>query len=109
MADSTEECLRHASAAINIALVPDHIYPICLSLVRKTTITYWLVHLSKVYRARNVMMDLHWKHANNEPHFSYHSGTGIFGLEYKATKTPGQNSFDYCDEKLLIPIHKIAA
>ena len=27
--------------------------------------SYWLVHLSKVYRARDVMMDLHYKHSND--------------------------------------------
>lgn len=62
---------------------------------------YWLVHLSNVYRARDVMMDIHWKHANNQPYFSHHLGAGIFGLGYQAFQIPGQNSLELCDEKVL--------
>ncbi len=34
-----------------------------------SSFTYWLVHLSNVYRARDVMMELHWALANNFSHF----------------------------------------
>lgn len=66
--------------------------------------SYWLVHLSKVYKARDVMMDLHWKHANYDPlnqHFSHHLHTGLFALGYKALETPKQNSFNFTEEKIL--------
>ena len=62
---------------------------------------YWLVHLSNIYRARDVMMDIHWKHANNQPYFTHHLGAGIFGLGYQAFKIPGQKSLELCDEKVL--------
>lgn len=62
---------------------------------------YWLVHLSNVYRARDVMMDIHWKHANNQPYFTHHLGAGIYALGYQAFKVPGQNSLELCDEKVL--------
>lgn len=42
---------------------------------------YWLVHLSKTYRARDVMMSLHYKHANQ---FSHSLGEGIFQLGYQS-------------------------
>lgn len=58
----------------------------------KEGLTYWLVHLSKVYRARDVMMDLHWKHSNAS--FSHHLSEGIFSLGYKATRAPGQSDLD---------------
>ncbi len=62
----------------------------------KAGLTYWLVHLSKVYRARDVMMGLHWKHSNST--FSHHMSEGIFSLGYTATKTPGQAELDLADE-----------
>ena len=62
--------------------------------------SYWLVHLSKVYKARDVMMDLHWKHSN-KTHFTHHLGSGIFALGFQSMHIPGQNSFDFCDEKVL--------
>jgi hypothetical protein len=62
---------------------------------------YWLVHLSNVYRARDVMMDIHWKHANNQPYFTHHLGAGIYGLGYRAFKIPGQSSLELCDKKIL--------
>lgn len=58
----------------------------------KEGLTYWLVHLSKVYRARDVMMGLHWKHSNAA--FSHHLSEGIFSLGYTATQTPGQAELD---------------
>lgn len=58
----------------------------------KSGLTYWLVHLSKVYRARDVMMSLHWKHCNSS--FSHHLPEGLFSLGYKATEIPGQANLD---------------
>lgn len=57
--------------------------------------TYWLVHLSKVYRARDVMMDLHWKHSNVSTGFEHYLGNGLFALGYQACKIPGQNTLDF--------------
>jgi hypothetical protein len=62
----------------------------------KDGLTYWLVHLSKVYRARDVMMSLHWKHSNID--FSHHMNEGLFSLGYAATQTPGQLEFDAIHE-----------
>lgn len=42
---------------------------------------YWLVHVSKHYRARDEMMDLHWKRANDLLH---HGGEGIDMLGYRS-------------------------
>ena len=58
--------------------------------------SYWLVHLSKQYKARSVMMDIHWNTANKiNARFQHVIGDGIFGLGYKASKTPGQSTFDF--------------
>ena len=62
----------------------------------KDGLTYWLGHLSKVYRARDVMMSLHWKHSNST--FTHHLSEGLFSLGYTATETPGQISFDLVNE-----------
>lgn len=43
--------------------------------------TYWLVHLSKNYKARDVMMGLHWEMAN---HFSHYLEPDLFTLGYRA-------------------------
>ena len=43
--------------------------------------TYWLVHLSKNYKARDVMMELHWEMAN---HFSHYLEPDLFTLGYRA-------------------------
>lgn len=43
--------------------------------------TYWLVHLSKSYKARDVMMELHWQMAN---HFSHYLEPDLFTLGYRA-------------------------
>lgn len=64
----------------------------------KKGLSYWLVHLSKVYRARDVMMDLHWEHSNTSTEFSHFLSDGLFSLGYKATKTPGQNDLDFSDD-----------
>ncbi|MEK8034245.1 three-Cys-motif partner protein TcmP [Ideonella sp. DXS29W] len=46
-----------------------------------TAWTYWLVHLSRSFKARDVMMELHWEHAN---HFSHYLEPDIFTLGYRA-------------------------
>lgn len=46
-----------------------------------TSWTYWLVHLSKNYKARDVMMELHWEMAN---HFSHYLEPDLFTLGYRA-------------------------
>lgn len=56
--------------------------------------SYWLVHLSKRYRARDVMMDLHWKYSNCSASFEHYLGDGIFSLGYQATEIAGQKSLD---------------
>ena len=43
---------------------------------------YWLVHLSKHYKARAVMMDVHWKHGNG---FVHYGKPGLDMLSYKST------------------------
>jgi three-Cys-motif partner protein len=43
--------------------------------------TYWLVHLSNVFKARDTMMELHWAHAN---HFSHFLEPDIFTLGHSA-------------------------
>lgn len=63
--------------------------------------SYWLVHLSNIYRARDVMMEIHWKHANNQPYFTHHLSAGIFALGYQALEVPGQSNLALCDDKTL--------
>jgi three-Cys-motif partner protein len=56
--------------------------------------TYWLIHLSNVYRARDVMMELHWGHAN---HFSHYLDPDIFTLGCDANRDElisGQTTLD---------------
>jgi three-Cys-motif partner protein len=56
--------------------------------------TYWLVHLSKSYKARDVMMELHWEMAN---HFSHYLEPDIFTLGYRAgsdKKATQQDDFE---------------
>lgn len=55
--------------------------------------TYWLVHLSNVYRARDVMMQLHWKLSNS---FKHHLNFGLFRLGYKA-KHAHQLAIDFME------------
>lgn len=45
-----------------------------------TAWTYWLIHLSNNYKARDVMMELHWEHAN---HFSHYLEPDLFTLGYR--------------------------
>jgi three-Cys-motif partner protein len=45
-----------------------------------TSWTYWLVHLSNSFKARDVMMELHWQQAN---HFSHYLEPDIFTLGYR--------------------------
>jgi len=55
--------------------------------------TYWLVHLSNVYRARDVMMGLHWKYSNAS--FQHHLNPGLFMLGFEAIHVPGQHMLDF--------------
>jgi three-Cys-motif partner protein len=43
--------------------------------------TYWLVHLSNNYKARDVMMEIHWAKSN---HFSHYLEPDVFTLGYAA-------------------------
>lgn len=56
--------------------------------------TYWLVHLSNSFKARDVMMELHWQLAN---HFSHYLEPDVFTLGY-STNSDGaatkQGAFD---------------
>lgn len=59
-----------------------------------TSWTYWLVHLSKNYKARDVMMELHWEMAN---HFSHYLEPDLFTLGYRAgsdTAATKQSDFE---------------
>ncbi len=59
-----------------------------------TSWTYWLVHLSNSFKARDVMMALHWQNAN---HFSHYLEPDLFTLGYRtnADRTAtGQNEID---------------
>jgi three-Cys-motif partner protein len=47
----------------------------------RTSWTYWLVHLSNSFKARDVMMELHWQLAN---HFSHNLEPDLFTLGYRA-------------------------
>ena len=59
-----------------------------------TSWTYWLVHLSNSFKARDVMMELHWRQAN---HFSHYLEPDLFTLGYRTNsdaEATGQNGFD---------------
>lgn len=59
-----------------------------------TSWTYWLVHLSNSFKARDVMMELHWQQAN---HFSHYLEPDIFTLGYQTNhdeEATGQNRLD---------------
>lgn len=60
--------------------------------------TYWLVHLSKVFKARDVMMELHWSLAN---HFTHFLEPDIFTLGHTAgggPKRSTQQDLDFPEE-----------
>jgi len=62
-----------------------------------TSWTYWLVHLSNSFKARDVMMELHWQQAN---HFSHYLEPDIFTLGYRTNDdegATGQNGLDLGD------------
>ena len=44
---------------------------------------YWLVHLSKHYKARDVMLDVHWRHGNALVHYGE---PGLNMLSYKSSR-----------------------
>jgi three-Cys-motif partner protein len=50
--------------------------------VGSTSWTYWLVHLSNSFKARDVMMELHWQQAN---HFSHYLEPDLFTLGYRTS------------------------
>lgn len=55
--------------------------------------TYWLVHLSNNYKARDVMMELHWEMAN---HFSHYLEPDIYSLGYQANSDSNvKRQFDF--------------
>lgn len=59
-----------------------------------TAWTYWLVHLSNSFKARDVMMELHWQLAN---HFSHYLEPDLFTLGYRTNadgQATGQNVLD---------------
>jgi three-Cys-motif partner protein len=59
-----------------------------------TAWTYWLVHLSNSFKARDVMMELHWQHAN---HFSHYLEPDLFTLGYRTNddaEATGQDAFN---------------
>ena len=59
-----------------------------------TSWTYWLVHLSNSFKARDVMMELHWQNAN---HFSHYLEPDLFTLGYRTNAdraATGQNEID---------------
>jgi three-Cys-motif partner protein len=65
-----------------------------------SSFTYWLVHLSNVYRARDVMMELHWALANNFSHF-LEPDIFVLGHESKA----GSNLRHQTDLEFGLPFH----
>jgi hypothetical protein len=66
-----------------------------------SSFTYWLVHLSNVYRAQDVMIELHWALANNFSHFlvkrhdrardRYHSTGRTKAIVFSCTESVGLN------------------
>lgn len=60
--------------------------------------TYWLVHLSNNYKARDVMMEIHWTKSNQ---FSHYLEPDIFTLGYSASKdkeVTGQDALVFGEE-----------
>ena len=60
--------------------------------------TYWLVHLSNSYKARDVMMEIHWGKSNQ---FSHYLEPDIFTLGYVAEKdsaATGQETIGFEEE-----------
>lgn len=65
-----------------------------LTPMGSTSWTYWLVHLSNSFKARDVMMELHWQLAN---HFSHYLEPDLFTLGYRANDdadATGQGAFE---------------
>ena len=60
--------------------------------------TYWLVHLSNSYKARDVMMEIHWSKSNQ---FSHYLEPDVFTLGYATKKdgsVTGQDSLRFGEE-----------
>lgn len=89
------------AAGIKAASGAPHMTLFFISGKRGDSSPYWLVHLSKKYIARDVMMKIHWEHANDKMKFSHYLNEGLFQLGYRAYETPGQDSFDFADCKVL--------
>lgn len=56
--------------------------------------SYWLVHLSNKFRARDVMMGLHWQYGNS---FGHSLDPGLYKIGYEASEdegVTGQSSLD---------------
>ncbi|WP_370980065.1 three-Cys-motif partner protein TcmP [Agaribacterium sp. ZY112] len=89
------------AAAIKAASGAPHMTLFFISGKRGDSSPYWLVHLSKKYIARDVMMKIHWDHANDTMEFSHYLNEGFFQIGYRAYETPGQSSFEFSDHKIL--------
>lgn len=87
--EQLSNALKAASGAKHITL---------FYIIPKKGWSYWLVHLSQVYRARDVMMDLHWKHANTQCSFRHYLHDGIFDLGYNAASSNQQSLLDFGQE-----------
>lgn len=48
--------------------------------------SYWLVHLSNVYKANDVMKEVHWQHGNS---FGHSLEPGLFQIGYQANQDEG--------------------
>lgn len=59
-----------------------------------TTWTYWLVHLSNSFKARDVMMELHWQKAN---HFSHYLEPDLFTLGYRGNSDSAATHQEFID------------
>lgn len=60
---------------------------------RKSSRSYWLIHLSGHPRARNEMCEIHWQHSNNFVHHGRAGLDGIGGLEMILGYEPKLNDF----------------
>lgn len=57
---------------------------------------YWLVHLSRNLTARNVMVNIHWKHGN---HFVHYGGAGLDMYNLRGFSTNSMSDmYGFCDD-----------
>ena len=66
-----------------------------------TSWTYWLVHLSNSFKARDVMMELHWQQAN---HFSHYLEPDIFTLGYRTNDDVEGNWSERAGPRAGVPV-----